>query len=81
MPSNPEEDDSKGLNELATKEENKYGEKDEEAGKPKTALKSSEQLKKLRWSKRMNWKPKVRKQRIQRQKLCLQSQMRRNQSI
>ncbi len=46
LPSNPDEDDSKGLKELATEKENKNGEEDEEAWKPKTALNSSEQLKK-----------------------------------
>ncbi len=81
LPLNPDEEDSKGLKELATEKENKNGEKDEEAGKPKTALKSSEELKKMIQSKKMNSEPKVRKQRIWRQYLCLQSQMRRNQSI
>ncbi len=61
LPLNQDEEDSKGLKELATEKENKNWGKDEEAGKPKTSLKSSEQLKKLRQSKRMNWKPKVRK--------------------
>ncbi len=44
-------------NELGSKNE----EKDEEAGKPKTAFTPSEKLKKLRRSKKMNWEPKVRK--------------------
>ncbi len=48
LPLNSDVEDSKGLKELATEKENKNGEKDEETGKPKTALKSSEQLKKTK---------------------------------
>ncbi len=43
--SNPDEEDSKGLKELANEKKNKNGEIDEEAGKPKTAFTTSEQLK------------------------------------
>ncbi len=45
--SNSDAEDSKGLKGLTTEKKNKNLEKDKEAGKPKTALKSSEQLKKL----------------------------------
>ncbi len=48
LPSNQDEEDSKGLKELANEKKNKNGEKDEKAGKPKTAFTSSEQQKK--WS-------------------------------
>ncbi len=35
MPSNPDEDELEEMKELATDQENKIGEKDEKAGKPK----------------------------------------------
>ncbi len=46
-----DEEDSKGLKELMTEKENKNLEKDKEIGKPKTALKSSEELKKFETAK------------------------------
>ncbi len=59
LPLNSDEEDSKGLKELATEKENKNLEKDKGAGKPKTALKSSEEPKKFETAKK-------RKQRIRR---------------
>ncbi len=35
LPSNPQEEESEGMEELATEQENEIGEKDEEAGKSK----------------------------------------------
>ncbi len=42
LPSNPDEDKTEGMKELATKHRNKRGERNEEAAKPKTGFTPSD---------------------------------------